>query len=56
MCAPYRHNNLRYLPEDMFSEMPALTLLDLSANLLKTLSERSLSPVIRNLRLLDMSI
>ncbi|CAN7988775.1 unnamed protein product [Ixodes hexagonus] len=50
-----RHNNLRYLPEDMFSEMPALTLLDLSANLLKTLSERSISPVIRNLRLLDMS-
>ncbi|CAN8017682.1 hypothetical protein HPB47_004382 [Ixodes persulcatus] len=50
-----RHNNLRYLPEDMFSEMPALTLLDLSANLLKTLSERTISPVIRNLRLLDMS-
>lgn len=50
-----RHNRIRSLPEDMFSEMPALTLLDLSNNGLVTLSESSMAPVLRNLRLLEMS-
>lgn len=50
-----RHNRIRSLPEDMFSDMPALTLLDVSNNYLQTLSESSMTPVLRNLRLLEMS-
>ncbi|KAH8022224.1 hypothetical protein HPB51_023102 [Rhipicephalus microplus] len=36
-------------------DMPALTLLDVSNNYLQTLSESSMAPVLRNLRLLEMS-
>lgn len=50
-----RHNRIRSLPEDMFNDMPALTLLDVSNNCLQTLSESSMAPVLRNLRLLEMS-
>lgn len=50
-----RNNIIRSIPEDMFSEMPALTLLDLSNNALMTLSEATMAPVLKNLRLLEIS-
>ncbi|XP_065299995.1 leucine-rich repeat-containing protein 24-like isoform X2 [Dermacentor albipictus] len=50
-----RHNRIRSLPEDMFNDMPALVLLDVSNNCLQTLSESSMAPVLWNLRLLEMS-
>lgn len=50
-----RQNRIRFIPEDMFSEMPALNLLDLSNNALMTLSEATVAPVLRNLRLLELS-
>lgn len=50
-----RHNMIRSIPEDMFSEMPALTLLDVSSNALMTISEGTMAPILRNLRRLEMS-